>query len=100
MIAHDIIAAIATPPGRGGIGIVRVSGRDLRGLIEGVAGRVPPPREATLADFRDDAGAVLDQGGPLELQSILKPEILAGLIGLAAISLLAIPLKRRFAPGP
>ncbi len=60
--APDIIAAIATPPGRGGIGIVRVSGRELRDVIEGIAGRVPPPREATLADFRDGAGAVLDQG--------------------------------------
>jgi len=62
MAANDVIAAIATPPGRGGIGIVRVSGRDVRSVIEGVAGRVPAPREATLADFRDDRGAVLDQG--------------------------------------
>lgn len=60
--APATIAAIATPPGRGGIGIVRVSGRDVRGVIEGVAGRVPPPREAVLAGFRDGAGAVLDQG--------------------------------------
>ncbi len=56
------IAAIATPPGRGGIGIVRVSGGDVRRVIEGVAGCVPPPRKATLADFRDGAGAVLDRG--------------------------------------
>jgi tRNA modification GTPase len=58
----DTIAAIATPPGRGGIGVVRVSGARLDGLIIGVAARVPPPRVATVATFRDGHGAVLDQG--------------------------------------
>jgi tRNA modification GTPase len=58
----DTIAAIATPRGRGGIGVVRVAGRDLATLIEGVVGRVPPPRVATLATFRDAAGRPLDQG--------------------------------------
>jgi tRNA modification GTPase len=56
------IAAIATPPGRGGIGVVRVSGDDLASLIAGVAGRVPPPRTAALATFRDAGGAPLDHG--------------------------------------
>ncbi len=56
------IAAIATPPGRGGIGIVRVSGAALEPLIVGITGRVPAPRLATLATFRDAAGAALDQG--------------------------------------
>lgn len=42
-------------------------------------------------------GGVLDQGGALDLRSVLTPEILAGLIGLALLSLAAIPLKRRFA---
>jgi len=56
------IAAIATPPGRGGVGIVRVSGTGIEALIEGVAGRVPPPRVATVATFRDAHGAALDQG--------------------------------------
>jgi tRNA modification GTPase len=58
----DTIAAIATPRGRGGIGVVRVAGRDIAALIEGVVGRVPPPRVATLATFRDAAGRPLDQG--------------------------------------
>ncbi len=58
----DTIVAIATPPGRGGVGIVRVSGAQLDALIEGVAGRVPPPRVATVATFRDGAGTALDQG--------------------------------------
>jgi len=60
--ATDTIAAIATPPGRGGIGVVRVSGDDLAALIEGVAGAVPPARVATLATFRDAQGAPLDHG--------------------------------------
>jgi tRNA modification GTPase len=59
---NDTIAAIATPRGRGGIGVVRVAGRDLSALIEGIVGRVPPPRVATLATFRDAAGRPLDQG--------------------------------------
>jgi tRNA modification GTPase len=62
LAAMTTIAAIATPPGRGGIGIVRVSGGDLRALIEGVAGTMPAPRVATLADFRDAHGGVIDQG--------------------------------------
>ncbi|MCC7039367.1 MAG: tRNA uridine-5-carboxymethylaminomethyl(34) synthesis GTPase MnmE [Burkholderiales bacterium] len=62
MPVTDTIAAIATPPGRGGIGIVRVSGGDLRPLIEGIVGRVPAPRMATLATFRDGRGGALDAG--------------------------------------
>jgi tRNA modification GTPase len=60
--AADTIAAIATPPGRGGIGIVRVSGANLDALIEGIAGALPPARVASVTTFRDAAGAALDQG--------------------------------------
>ncbi len=42
-------------------------------------------------------GNILDAGGSLDLASVLSPEILAGLLGLAALSLAAIPLKNRFA---
>ena len=56
------IAAIATPPGRGGIGIVRVSGSDVGHLIQGIAGRALPPRVATRVTFRDARDAVIDQG--------------------------------------
>ena len=41
-------------------------------------------------------GGVLDAGGTLEVRSILTPQILGALLGLAALSLAAIPLKRRF----
>jgi tRNA modification GTPase len=56
------IAAIATPPGRGGIGIVRVSGTDLAALIGGMAGRALPARIATRITFRDAQGAPIDDG--------------------------------------
>jgi tRNA modification GTPase len=59
----DPIVAIATAPGRGGIGIVRVSGSDLGPVIEGVlGGRVPSPRHATVCAFLDGRGVVIDQG--------------------------------------
>jgi tRNA modification GTPase len=58
----DVIAAIATPPGRGGIGVVRVSGPDLSRVVEGVVGHALQPRVATLASFIDAGGEVLDQG--------------------------------------
>jgi tRNA modification GTPase len=58
----DTIAAIATPPGRGGIGVVRVSGAGVPAIIEGIIGRALPPRTATLSTFRDVGGEPLDQG--------------------------------------
>ena len=60
--APDTIAAIATPPGRGGIGVVRVSGGEIGALIVGLVGRIPVPRVATVATFRDARGAPLDAG--------------------------------------
>lgn len=58
----DLIAAIATAPGRGGVGVVRVSGADVVPLATAILGRVPTPRHATLARFLDAAGATLDEG--------------------------------------
>lgn len=59
---HDTIAAIATPPGRGGVGIVRISGPAVAAIAEAVIGGLPPPRQAALRRFRDVAGAVIDHG--------------------------------------
>jgi tRNA modification GTPase len=57
------IAAIATAPGRGGIGVVRASGKDLGGLIAALFGNaVLRPRHATYLPFTDIEGAVIDQG--------------------------------------
>ncbi len=60
--SRETIAAIATAAGRGGIGIVRLSGRDLGGLARQLCGKLPAPRVATLADFRAAAGSLLDSG--------------------------------------
>ena len=58
----DTIAAIATPAGRGGIGIVRVSGPAVGAIAEAVAGRLPAPRTAELTDFVDGDGSAIDRG--------------------------------------
>ena len=58
----DPIVAIATAPGRGAVGIVRVSGRDLSALIVAVCGRALAPRQATLLPFLGAEGQVLDRG--------------------------------------
>lgn len=58
----DTIAAIATPPGRGGVGIVRVSGPQALAIAEAVTGIRPAPRLATFTRFQDDAGEVIDEG--------------------------------------
>lgn len=60
--SHDTIAAVATPAGRGGIGVIRISGPGTRQIAEGLLGSLPPPREACLSSFRDEDGTVLDQG--------------------------------------
>ena len=58
----DTIAAIATAPGRGGIGVVRVSGRGLLPLAETLTGKTPQARTAVLAAFRSGDGKVIDTG--------------------------------------
>ena len=58
----DSIVAIATAPGRGGIGIVRVSGSDLVLLATTILGKQPKPRHATYTSFLDANGQVIDQG--------------------------------------
>jgi tRNA modification GTPase len=58
----ETIAAIATPAGRGAVGVVRVSGPGVRAVIAGVVGRSLAPRAATLATFRGARGEALDQG--------------------------------------
>ncbi|MDP2811181.1 MAG: tRNA uridine-5-carboxymethylaminomethyl(34) synthesis GTPase MnmE [Rhodocyclaceae bacterium] len=62
MNPDDAIAAIATAPGRGGIGVVRVSGAGLADFTERLSGLRPAPRRATLADFCAADGAPIDRG--------------------------------------
>jgi tRNA modification GTPase len=59
---HDPIVAVATASGRGAVGIVRVSGRDLSGLIKALLGRALQPRMATYLPFTDAAGLPIDRG--------------------------------------
>ncbi len=58
----DTISAIATAPGRGGIGVVRVSGPRAEHIAQAILGRTPVARNAQLANFLDADGATLDQG--------------------------------------
>ena len=60
--SSDQIAAIATAPGRGAVGIVRVSGLGLDSLTEALTGRRLKPREASYGAFRDADGSPIDHG--------------------------------------
>ncbi|EXI85581.1 MAG: tRNA modification GTPase MnmE [Candidatus Accumulibacter sp. BA-94] len=60
--SSDTIAAIATASGRGGIGVIRVSGAGLADFAQRLSGKRPAPRHATLADFRMADGTVIDSG--------------------------------------
>jgi len=59
---QESIAAIATPPGTGGVGVIRVSGDRALQVAKSLCGITPRPRHAHLARFRDTAGQTLDQG--------------------------------------
>lgn len=57
-----MIAAIATAPGHGGVGIVRLSGSGCLVLAEEITGKTPNPRVATFSNFKDEDGNVIDSG--------------------------------------
>lgn len=59
---RDTIAAVATAPGRGGVGIVRVSGPRARALAITLSGREPTPRHAHYGPFHANDGEVIDEG--------------------------------------
>jgi len=59
---NDTIAAIATPPGRGGVGIVRLSGPLSAAIAEAICSHLPVPRRAALRRFHASDGGVLDEG--------------------------------------
>jgi len=58
----DAIAAVATAPGRGGVGVVRISAADIAPFAAGLLGRMPAPRQATYARFLAADGTTLDEG--------------------------------------
>lgn len=59
---NDTIVAIATPPGFGGVGIVRVSGPLVVDIARRLLGSCPQPRLAQFSAFRDEGGQAVDQG--------------------------------------
>ena len=108
------IAAIATAPGRGGIGVVRASGKNLQPLIAALFGAATlQPRHATYIPFKQADGAIIDQGiaiwfrgpnsytgedvlelqghgGPVVLQMLLARVLEAGQQHLQHLSLIHI----------
>jgi len=93
----DTIVARATPPGTGGIAVVRVSGPLVPAIAAGMLGKLPPERRATFSMFRDADGQMLDQGialyfprprsftgeDVLELHGHGGPVVAAGLVDAA-----------------
>ena len=108
MISDDTIVAVATPPGSGGVGVVRMSGADVERIARTMLGSLPEPRVATYATFADSRGEAVDAGlalyfpGPasftgesvIELQGHGGPVVLSMLVE-AAVELGA----RRAEPG-
>lgn len=109
MMTTDTIVAQATPPGRGGVGILRVSGKQATEVALQVLGQLPKPRHADYLPFLDGDGTILDQGialyfpGPnsftgedvLELQGHGGPVIL----DLLLKRILSLPNIRIARPG-
>jgi tRNA modification GTPase len=104
----ETIVALATPPGTGGVGVVRMSGGQVERIARVMLGSLPEPRVATYATFRDARGEPVDAGlalyfpGPasftgesvVELQGHGGPLVLSMLVE-AAVELGA----RRAEPG-
>ena len=105
----ETIAAQATAPGRGGVGIIRVSGPEVKNVALAILGKVPELRKAEYLTFKDRKDEALDQGiaiyfkGPnsftgediLELQGHGGPIILDMLLK----EILALPKVRMAGPG-
>jgi tRNA modification GTPase len=62
MTARDTIVAVATPPGVGGVGVIRVSGERAADIARALLGRTPRARHAHYAEFRDPDSATIDRG--------------------------------------
>ena len=62
MTHSDTIVAAATPPGRGGVGVVRVSGPKVPEIAATLVGELPEPRHAKLTSFLDNTGEAIDVG--------------------------------------
>ena len=76
-LTRDTIAAVATPAGRGGVGVVRVSGPAVPRIAAAVFGVLPEPRVATFGVFRDSRGEPIDEGLALYFPAPLRRRKLA-----------------------
>lgn len=66
---HDTIVAVATPAGRGGVGIVRLSGKDVSVFVKALTARPLEPRRAVFTDFLDENAETIDQGLAIYFQA-------------------------------
>jgi len=92
----DTIAAIATAPGAGGVGVLRISGPGVAGVMAGMLGKPLAARVATLAAFRDAGGQAIDHGIALYFpapNSYTGEEVLE-LQGHGGVVVLGLLLKR------
>ena len=105
---EDTIVAAATPPGKGGVGIVRVSGPGTERIARAMLGSLPEPRTATYGSFCDRTGRVLDTGLALYFpspasftgESVLELHGHGGPVVIAAVVAAAVDLgARRAEPG-
>lgn len=62
MDTGDTIAAIATPPGNGGVGIIRISGPAVSDIVLNITHKTPKPRYAQFCYFRDADHSIIDSG--------------------------------------
>jgi len=104
----DTIVATATPPGVGGVGVVRLSGPQVEEIARRMLGDLPAPREATFTNFRNAAGDEVDSGvalyfpGPASFtgESVLELQGHGGPVVMSALVDAAIELGARLAePG-
>ncbi|HEY6815942.1 MAG TPA: tRNA uridine-5-carboxymethylaminomethyl(34) synthesis GTPase MnmE [Croceibacterium sp.] len=105
----DTIFALSSGSPPAGIAIVRVSGPAAAEAIEALAGRLPPPRRASRAAFRDSAGGVLDDGlvlwfpgpGTATGEDLAELHLHGGRAVVSAVeaALAALPGLRRAEPG-
>ena len=106
----DVIVAVATAPGRGGVGVVRLSGSaDLSPYLTGLVGRqTMEPRLATYCRFRDAQGEVIDEGialyfpspGSFTGENVLELQGHGGTVVLNRLVLRCVELGARLArPG-
>jgi tRNA modification GTPase len=104
----DTIVAVATPPGRGAVGIIRLSGADTPRIAAAILGAVPAPRTACLRRFLDADGAALDAGLALYFpapasftgEPVLELQGHGGVVVLDALLRRALALGARMArPG-